>query len=127
MNIPKDLKYTKEHEWVKTDGAKAIVGITDHAQSALGDVVFVDLPKVGRTLKAGEVFGAVESIKAVSDLFSPIDGVVTEINPALAAEPGSLNRDPYGNAWLIKVETKSGATQAGLMDAGAYEKLISNL
>jgi glycine cleavage system H protein len=127
MNVPSNLSYTKEHEWAKISGTTATIGITDHAQSALGDVVFVDLPKVGRALKAGEVFGAVESIKAVSDLFSPLEGVVTEINPALSAEPGTINKDPYDKAWLIKVELKSGATQPELMSAPAYEKLISGL
>ncbi len=124
MNVPATLKYTKEHEWTKIEGSLATIGITDHAQSALGDVVFVDLPKVGRTLKVGEVFGTVESIKAVSDLYSPLTGIVKEVNSALTDEPGSVNHDPYGKAWMIKLEVTDQATLATLMDASAYSAII---
>jgi glycine cleavage system H protein len=124
VNVPATLKYTKEHEWTKIEGSLATIGITDHAQSALGDVVFVDLPKVGRTLKVGEVFGTVESIKAVSDLYSPLTGIVKEVNSALTDEPGSVNHDPYGKAWMIKLEVTDQATLATLMDASAYSAII---
>jgi glycine cleavage system H protein len=126
MNIPKNLKYTKEHEWILVEGNQATVGITDHAQSSLGDVVFVDLPTVGRALKTGETFGTVESIKAVSDLYSPVTGKVTAINSALGDAPSSVNSDAYGKAWMIKMEVTDPKSVETLLDAGAYEKLVAS-
>ncbi len=129
MNFPNELKYTKDHEWAKADGAKhVIVGVTDHAQSALGDVVFCELPKTGRELKEHETFGVVESIKAVSDLYSPIAGKVVESNSALVDNPSQVNSDPYGSAWMIKLEVAdSAAALAGLMDASAYTAYVKSL
>ena len=118
MNYPVDLKYSKSHEWVKYEDGVAIVGISDFAQDALGDVVFVNLPAVGDEVVAGETFGDVESVKAVSDLISPVSGVVCEINEELEDAPENLNEDPYG-AWIIKVENVTGEEE--LLDAAAYE------
>ncbi len=118
MNFPAELKYTKDHEWIKMEGDIAVIGISDFAQDALGDVVFINLPEVGDEVTAGESFGDVESVKAVSDVNSPVTGVVVEINEELADAPETLNSDPYG-AWIIKVE-KIIATE-DLMDAAAYE------
>ena len=118
MNYPVELKYTKDHEWLKMEGDIAVVGISDFAQDALGDVVFINLPEVGDTVTAGESFGDVESVKAVSDVNSPVTGVVVEVNEDLADSPENLNSDPYGS-WIIKVE-KITATE-DLMDAAAYE------
>lgn len=118
MNYPIDLKYTKSHEWVKFVGGIAVVGISDFAQDALGDVVFVNLPQVGDEVTAGETFGDVESVKAVSDLICPVSGVVCEINEELDDSPENLNSDPYG-AWIIKVENITGEEE--LLDAAAYE------
>jgi glycine cleavage system H protein len=118
MNFPAELKYTKDHEWIKMEGDIAVIGISDFAQDALGDVVFINLPEVGDEVTAGESFGDVESVKAVSDVNSPVTGVVVEINEELADAPETLNSDPYG-AWIIKVE-KITATE-DLMDAAAYE------
>ena len=118
MNYPVELKYTKDHEWLKMEGDIAVVGISDFAQDALGDVVFINLPEVGDTITAGESFGDVESVKAVSDVNSPVTGVVVEVNEDLADSPENLNSDPYGS-WIIKVE-KITATE-DLLDAAAYE------
>ena len=118
MNYPIDLKYTKSHEWVKFVGGIAVVGISDFAQDALGDVVFVNLPQVGDEVTAGETFGDVESVKAVSDLICPVSGVVCEINEELDDSPENLNSDPYG-AWIIKVENLT--SEEELLDAAAYE------
>ncbi|NDD90717.1 glycine cleavage system protein GcvH [bacterium] len=125
MRFPADCKYTKDHEWLKIDRQVATIGITDHAQSALGDIVYIDLPKVGRELKEHEVFGVVESIKAVSDLYSPAAGRVIEVNSALVADPSQVNRDPHANAWMIKIELKS--EPADLMSSTAYEAYVANL
>jgi len=127
MNYPENLKYTKDHEWAKQEGSSFTVGITDHAQSALGDIVFVELPKVGRTLKLGETFGVVESIKAVSDLYSPLSGKVVAINESVVSEPSTLNHDPHGNAWLIKVEATNTSELDGLLSSAAYTQLIQSL
>ncbi len=124
MNFPTQLKYTKDHEWAKIDGKTATIGITDHAQNSLGDVVFVDLPKVGRVLKKGETFGVVESIKAVSDLYSPVDGKIVEVNSALADQPGLVNTDPYQGAWMVKIEV-AGSTD-GLLDVEKYQDLVKS-
>lgn len=127
MSFPANLKYTKEHEWVSVQGNIATIGITDHAQSALGDVVFVELPAVGRVLKSHETFGVVESIKAVSDLYAPLAGKVVEVNSALPNEPSQVNSSPYESAWMIKVEIADPASVGALMDAGAYEKYVASL
>lgn len=125
MRFPANLKYTKDHEWMSLQGKVALVGITDHAQSALGDIVYVDLPKVGKELKAGDTFGVVESIKAVSDLYAPAAGRVLEVNAALTSDPSQINRDPHAGAWMIKLEL--GSEPAGLMDAAAYEAYVATL
>ncbi len=122
---PTGYRYTKEHEWLNVEGAQATLGITDYAQQELGDVVFVQLPKVGAQVKAGQSFGTVESVKAVSDLFSPVSGEVTEINPALADAPEKINQDPYGAAWLVKIRLADPKETAGLMDAAAYQAYIA--
>jgi len=122
---PKDYRYTKEHEWIKADGSVGTIGITDYAQHELGDVVFVELPKVGAQLKAGQSLGSVESVKAVSEIFSPVSGEVAETNPALADSPEKLNSDPHGSAWLIKVRLADPKEVASLMDAAAYEAYIA--
>ena len=120
-NVPADLHYTKDHEWIKVaaDGT-AVIGITDHAQAALGDVTFVDLPKVGASFNHGDVFGTVESVKAASDLYSPVSCEVLEANAALNDSPDLVNREPYAGAWMIKVKVKNPAELAGLLDAAGY-------
>lgn len=119
---PNDLKYTIEHEWVRTSGDEAVVGITDFAQKQLGDVVFVELPEVGRTLKQGEVFGTIESVKAVSELFSPVSGTVAAINDDLGAHPDIVNSKPH-EAWMIRVKMANAGELDSLMDSDGYEKL----
>ena len=119
---PSDLKYTKDHEWVRLNGADAQVGITDYAQKQLGDVVYLELPEIGRTLEKGEVFGTIESVKAVSELYSPVRGEVTAVNTALAERPESVNTDPH-NAWMIAVKVADPAEQSDLLDAGQYSEL----
>lgn len=126
MNFPSDLKYTKDHEWARIEGNQVTVGITDHAQSALGDVVFTDLPQAGRAVKKGETFGVVESIKAVSDLYAPCTGKVLSSNSALGAEPSQINRDPYG-AWMVKIEVADPSSLSDLMDSAAYAQYVSTL
>jgi glycine cleavage system H protein len=126
MKFPAELKYTKDHEWAKANGSIITVGVTDHAQSALGDIVFVELPAIGRVLKAGETFGVVESIKAVSDLYSPIAGKVVEVNSSLSDDPSRINKDPYSDAWLVKLESADSAV-SGLMDAASYTKFVETL
>lgn len=124
MTYPKDLKYTKEHEWIKVEGATGTVGITHHAQEALGDIVFVELPKVGAELAATKSFGTVESVKAVSELYAPVSGTVTAINEELATAPEKINSDPHG-AWMIKVTLKDAGELPGLMSAEDYEKFVA--
>lgn len=124
MEFPKDLKYTKEHEWVKVEGNTATVGITDYAQDSLGDVVYVELPQEGGTVTKNEPFGVVESVKAVSDLYSPISGSVTEVNDAIIDSPEAINEDPYGDAWMIKVEIGSDDDLEDLLTADEYQKFI---
>lgn len=121
MTYPENFRYTKEHEWVKVEGDTATVGITFHAQRELGDIVFVDLPKEGAKVEAGKVFGSVESVKAVSDLYAPISGEVTEINQTLAKAPEKLNEDPHGAAWLIRLRVEKGAATAELLSAADYQ------
>jgi glycine cleavage system H protein len=120
MNFPKNLKYTKDHEWVKLDGDVATIGITDFAQRELGDIVYVEIETAGKTLEAQAVFGTVEAVKTVSDLFLPVAGTITELNPALAATPELVNTDPYGEGWMIKMKVKNVADVQELMDAEAY-------
>jgi glycine cleavage system H protein len=121
---PDDLRYTKDHEWIRPQGARSLVGVTHHAQAQLGDVVFVELPAVGRKLKAGESFGTVESVKAVSELYSPVTGEVVEVNTALAQRPETVNSDPYGEGWMIAVKLDDAQQLGALLDAAAYRKLI---
>ncbi|HTS61624.1 MAG TPA: glycine cleavage system protein GcvH [Candidatus Acidoferrales bacterium] len=121
---PENFRYTKEHEWVHAQGDVATVGITDHAQSELGDIVYVDLPKVGAKVEAGKSLGSVESVKAVSDIYSPVSGEVTEINDTLATAPEKLNTDPHGDAWLVKVKLSGPAEGTGLMTAAEYQAYI---
>jgi glycine cleavage system H protein len=124
-SIPQDLLYTKDHEYVKktADAAVVIVGITDYAQGELGDIVFLDLPKAGKKVAAHEVFGTIEAVKAVSELYSPVAGEITEVNARLDGEPALVNSDPYGDGWMIKLRVKA-ADLAGLLDATAYSKLL---
>lgn len=122
MNIPQDLKYSKEHEWIRVEGNKGFIGITDFAQKALGDVIFVELPEVGRALAPGEVFGVVESVKAVSDIYSPCSGTVSAINEAVIDTPELVNQDPYGDGWLIEVDLTQLADD--LLSAEEYEALL---
>jgi len=123
--IPAELKYSKEHEWAKVDGQVATIGITFHAQDQLGDVVYVELPKVGQELAAGAEFGVVESVKSVSSLYAPVSGKVAEINSALNDKPQLVNDDPYGQAWMIKVEMSSPADLNNLLSPADYEKLVA--
>jgi glycine cleavage system H protein len=123
---PSDYRYTKEHEWVKVEGEVGKVGITDYAQHELGDVVYVDLPKVGAKLKASEPLGTVESVKAVSDIYAPISGEVIEINSSLGDAPEQINKDPHGAAWLVKLKLANPAEVASLMDAAAYAAFIAD-
>ena len=122
---PKDFRYTKEHEWIRADGTTGTIGITDYAQHELGDVVFVELPKVGTQLKAGQSLGTVESVKAVSEIFTPVSGEVTETNPALVDAPEKINSDPHGSAWLIRIRLADPKEPASLMDAAAYETYVT--
>ncbi len=124
MPYPTDYKYTKEHEWIKADGKNATVGITHHAQESLGDIVFVDLPKVGSEVNAGKAFGSVESVKAVSDLYAPVSGTVTELNADLATAPEKINKDAH-SAWMIKVTLKDPAELNSLLSAADYEKFVA--
>ncbi|HLU16890.1 MAG TPA: glycine cleavage system protein GcvH [Edaphocola sp.] len=124
MNIPANLKYTKEHEWVSLEGDVATIGITDFAQKELGDIVFVEIETVGQQMAANEVFGTVEAVKTVSDLYLPVSGTILEVNPDLAAAPEAVNSDPYGNGWMIKVKVDNPADLDQLLDAEAYQSLI---
>ena len=122
MNIPEDLQYTKSHEWVRIEGDTATIGITDHAQDELGDVVFVELPDEGATFDAGESFGTVESVKAVSDLYTPVGGEVVEVNSTLEDAPENINEDPYGEGWIVKLRTTD---EADLLSPEEYEKVVA--
>jgi glycine cleavage system H protein len=122
LSVPEDLQYTKSHEWVRTEGDTATIGITDHAQDELGDVVFVELPDEGDTFDAGESFGTVESVKAVSDLYTPLGGEVVEVNSSLEDAPEKINDDPYGEGWIVKLRTTNGAD---LLSPGEYEKVVA--
>ena len=124
MNIPADLKYTKDHEWVRVEGDHALIGITDHAQSELGDIVFIDINTEGQDVEQESVFGTVEAVKTVSDLFMPVSGTVEEVNPALANDPASVNKDPYGAGWIVKVKIKDAGQLKGLLSAEQYTEVI---
>ncbi|MDY7224745.1 glycine cleavage system protein GcvH [Hyalangium rubrum] len=123
-DIPKDLKYTKDHEWARQQGNTVIIGVTAHAQEALGDVVYVELPKVGSTLTAGKQFGVIESTKAVSELFAPLSGKVVKVNDVLSDNPQTVNADPYGSGWIVEIEPSDAQQLGELMDAAAYETLV---
>ncbi len=123
MIVPEDLRYSSDHEWVRVDGARVRVGITDYAQDALGDVVFVDLPAVGRDLEAGAILGEVESTKSVSEIYAPVTGRVVEVNASLAGSPERLNEDPYGEGWICEVELTDSASLDALLDPAAYRQL----
>lgn len=125
MNLPKELKYSKEHEWVRVEGNIAYIGITDFAQSELGDIVFVELPEVGDQVEADEPFGSVESVKTVSELYAPLTGKVVEVNERLADEPELVNSAPYGDAWMIAVELSDAAEIDALLDDEGYKKFIT--
>lgn len=125
MTFPENLRYTKDHEWIKMDGNIATIGITEFAQSELGDIVYVDIDAAGKSLKAEDVFGTVEAVKTVSDLFLPVDGTINEINPLLANQPELVNSDPYGQGWMIKMTIENEADVDSLLTADAYTKLVS--
>ncbi|MBS1772461.1 MAG: glycine cleavage system protein GcvH [Bacteroidetes bacterium] len=124
MNFPENLKYTKDHEWIKVEGNTATIGITDFAQHELGDIVFVDIPTVGKALNAHDTFGTVEAVKTVSDLFLPVSGTITEVNSDLEGTPESVNQDPYGKGWLVKMTVTNPSDVDALMDAVAYQALV---
>ena len=121
MSVPEELQYTKSHEWVRTEGDTATIGITDHAQDELGDVVFVELPEVGTTFDAGDSFGTVESVKAVSDLYTPVGGEVVEVNETLNDQPEKINEDPYGEGWIVKL---SASGEGELLSASDYQQFL---
>jgi glycine cleavage system H protein len=120
--VPSELQYTKDHEWARIQGDVATIGVTDHAQRELGDIVFVEMPKVGQTITAGESFGTIEAVKTVAELYAPVTGTVTEINEALAQDAGVINQEPYEKGWIIKVKISDAPTQ--LLDAAGYQALI---
>ena len=124
MNFPDNLRYTKDHEWIKVEGDTATIGITDFAQHELGDIVYVDIPSVGKELKEGEIFGSVEAVKTVSDLFLPVSGTITEVNGELNDHPDYVNNDPYEKGWMAKMTLSDKAQVDGLLDAAAYKALI---
>ena len=124
MNVPAELKYTKEHEWIRVEGEEAVVGITDYAQSQLGDIVFVECETVGDALEAGETFGTVEAVKTVSDLYLPVAGEVLEFNEELVGEPELVNKDPYGKGWIVKIKISDETELDGLLNADAYKAII---
>lgn len=124
MKFPEELKYTEDHEWIRLEGDMATVGITDHAQHELGDIVYIDINTLGDTLAQNEVFGSVEAVKTVSDLFLPLAGEVLEINPALDSAPESVNNDPYGEGWIIRMKVSDTSEAAGLMSAEDYKKFV---
>jgi len=125
MNIPAQLRYTKDHEWISLEGNVATIGITDYAQRELGDIVFVEVDTIGSALESGAVFGTVEAVKTVSDLFLPVSGTITELNPALSGAPELVNSDPYGEGWMIKMTVSNPADVEALLDAAGYESLVA--
>lgn len=124
MNIPSDLRYSKEHEWVRVEGDTATIGISDFAQGELGDIVFVEVETVGETIDKEEVFGSIEAVKTVSDLFMPVGGEVVEFNESIESEPEKVNSDPYGEGWIVKVKMSDSAQLDELMDAAAYQEMV---
>ena len=124
MNVPAELKYTKEHEWIRVEGEEAVVGITDYAQSQLGDIVFVECETVGDALEAGETFGTIEAVKTVSDLYLPVAGEVLEFNEELEGDPELVNKDPYGKGWIVKIKISDETELDGLLNADAYKAII---
>lgn len=124
MNVPAELKYTKEHEWIRVEGEEAVIGITDYAQSQLGDIVFVECETVGDALEAGETFGTIEAVKTVSDLYLPVAGEVLEFNEELEGEPELVNKDPYGKGWIVKIKISDETELDGLLNADAYKAII---
>jgi glycine cleavage system H protein len=124
MNFPEKLRYTKDHEWIRLEGNEAIIGITDFAQHELGDIVYVEIESIGKQLNAGDVFGTVEAVKTVSDLYLPLSGTVTELNPKLNQNPELVNNDPYGEGWMVKMKVDNVADFESLMDAQAYQNLV---
>lgn len=124
MNVPDELKYTSEHEWVRVEGEEAVIGITDFAQGELGDVVFVEIETEGESLSKGDTFGTIEAVKTVSDLYMPVDGEVVEVNPALEDSPEVVNSQPYGDGWMIRIKLTDASQVEELMDAGAYKELV---
>ena len=124
MNFPSELRYTKDHDWIKIEGTTATIGITDFAQGELGDIVYVDIDTVGKSLEAEAVFGTVEAVKTVSDLFLPVSGKILEVNPNLNNQPELVNSDPYGEGWMVKLEVSSTADVDALMTAEAYQQLV---
>lgn len=124
MTFPENLKYTKDHEWIQIDGETGIVGITDYAQGELGDVVFVELPSVGRVVKAHDSFGTIEAVKAVSDLYAPASGSIVAVNPELEKTPEVVNKEPYGKGWMVKIKLSNPSEVAGLLSASAYKQLV---
>ena len=125
MTFPAELRYTKDHEWVRLNGDEAIVGITDFAQRELGDIVYVEVESVGKPLEMGAVFGTVEAVKTVSDLYLPVGGTITELNPALANSPELVNNDPYGEGWMVKIKIRDTSDVKTLLDAKTYEEMVS--
>jgi glycine cleavage system H protein len=123
--VPGNLRYSEAHEWVRLEGASAVLGITDHAQKKLGDIVFVELPEIGKRLKAGDVLGAIESVKAASEIYCPVSGTVAEVNQELADAPGAVNKDPYGDGWVARLSGVSPAEFEKLMEAASYEDLTA--
>jgi len=124
MKFPDQLRYTKDHEWIRLEGDQAVIGITDFAQHELGDIVYVEIETVGQQLKSGDVFGTVEAVKTVSDLFLPVNGTITEVNPKLNVNPELVNNDPYGDGWMVKMKLGNKDDISSLMDAAAYQKLV---
>ncbi len=126
MIFPENLKYTKEHEWLSLEGDTGTIGVTDYAQSELGDVVFVELPTVGKEVKAGDIFGTIEAVKAVSDLFSPLTGVVVEVNSKLESDPELVNTEPYQGGWMVKIKLSNSAEVETLLDSESYRALVGH-
>lgn len=125
MNFPENLKYTKDHEWIRIEGDQAVIGITDFAQHELGDIVYVEVDTVGQEFKSGDVFGTVEAVKTVSDLYLPVNGTILEVNPKLNSNPELVNSDPYGEGWMVKVKLADSAGTGDLMDMAAYTNLVA--
>ena len=125
MNLPENLLYTKDHEWIRVEGGIGVIGITDYAQGELGDIVFIEVPPIGRKVDAGQVFGTVEAVKAVSDLYSPVTGEIVDVNKEIQDSPELVNKEPYERGWMIKVKLENEAEVAGLLDTASYKNLIA--